>query len=75
MTGSLEKLISHLVLLFLALWVVAAALGKKSQVTIGSGSAPQNVPGGSNPYGGAYSFYGASQANHQQSVSRAPWAI
>lgn len=68
----LQKLMAQLALLFVVLWVIGAALGKKSQVTIGS--TPQNVPGGSNPYGGEYSHYG-SALPYQASPARAPWAV
>lgn len=76
MSASLEKLMGHLVLLFMGVWVIAAALGQKSQAQIGSGSAPRNAPGGSNAYRGEYSAYGSQiPGNYQQSVARAPWAV
>lgn len=72
MTEHLQKLMAQLALLFVVLWVVGAALGKKSQVTLSGGA--QNVPGGCNPYGGEYSHYG-SAAPYQASPARAPWAV
>lgn len=75
MSASLEKLMAHLGLLFLAVWVIAAAMGQKSQAQIG-GAAPRNAPGGSNAYRGQYSAYGSSVPGQDQtSVARAPWAV
>ena len=34
--AALEKLMAQLALLFVVLWVIGAALGKKSQVTLGT---------------------------------------
>lgn len=68
MSTHLEKLMAQFALLFAAVWVVAAALGKKDQAGLGSARRPRNYPGSVNAYQGDNSWFGCSrQAKYYQS--------
>lgn len=78
--NSLMKLAAQFALLFVAVWVIASALGQKSQASPGKATGcPRNLnkPGGNNCYRGRYSQYGSRLAKKffQPEVATSPSAL
>lgn len=71
MTVELQKLMGQFALLFVAVYVIASAMGKQSQAQVGKPKA-RNHPGGCNAWRGQYSQFGAGRpAAYQSSVASA----